>query len=389
MGRLAASIICNNSIAALTNRVMDSFKGRITHLVSGDLWGGAEALVFALAQEQHRLRPGDVHCIVMNPGQLAARLIDSGIPTTTLDESRQGLRELLRAVGGVVRKFAPRIVHAHRQKENLLAALLAPFHFREGRAFRRVATIHGMPEPVRGGNVLRRSLINSVNALVFRQGLDAIVGVSQDIASRFQARFPRARVVAIHNGVAVPEHIGKGAGTHHERLRLLALGRLVPIKRFDRLGALSDALAGALASRPVITLAGDGPLHSELRELLKPDDPDGGFCMPGFVTDTSALLRETDGVIITSDHEGIPMAVLEALSGGVPVFGFHVGGLPEIAAPGVPLRLVPAGDVQELAREIVRFFTQNDPGVRTAPPPRWTFDIRECARAYGRLYASL
>jgi glycosyltransferase involved in cell wall biosynthesis len=126
-----------------------------------------------------------------------------------------------------------------------------------------------------------------------------------------------------------------------------------------------------------------------LRDLLKPDAPGSRFRMPGFVSDTRPLLAESDALVITSDHEGIPMAALEALAAGIPVFAFRVGGMPEIGAPDLPLQLAPPGDTSALAGEIAHYFTHHAPGTRIAPPPGWSFDIRECARAYEHLYSSL
>ncbi len=288
-----------------------------------------------------------------------------------------------------MRSFAPRVLHAHRQKENLLA-LLASLRL-SGRAPLRITTVHGMPEPVTRGNPLRRRAANLVNSATLRFGFDAIVGVSQDIALALRSRYPVSRVSFVHNGVPVPTSLG-APGPEAPRgrpLRLLALGRLVPIKRFERLRELSDALAVTTVSRPIITLAGDGPLQSQLRTALAADDPRSGVRMPGFVADTAGLLRESDALLVTSDHEGIPMSVLEALASGIAVFAFRVGGLPEIAAPGLPLHLAPAGDVKALAAEIVSYFTKQAPGTRIPPPADWAFDIRQCAAAYERLYATL
>ena len=44
------------------------------HFASGDLWGGAEAVVYTLIREQHRRDPQRVACVLMNRGQLADKL---------------------------------------------------------------------------------------------------------------------------------------------------------------------------------------------------------------------------------------------------------------------------------------------------------------------------
>jgi glycosyltransferase involved in cell wall biosynthesis len=365
---------------------MPIFEGRVTHLVSGDLWGGAEAMVFALALEQHRLRPGSVACVVMNPGRLAILLEQAGIPTTILDEGQQGFSILLRQVRKHIKLFRPHVLHAHRQKENLLAALV---RLTSRAAPRCVTTVHGMPEPRATGAILRRLGIELTNAAVMRHGLNAIVTVSLDMAGMFKKAYPGTRVLCIHNGTGIQITSNRHAVPTPRPLQLLALGRLVTIKRFERLRPLSDAIMAAQNARPVITLAGDGPLDSQLRDAFTSDGAVETVRMIGFAADVTDLLEETDALVMTSDHEGIPMAVLEALARGVPVFAFDVGGLPEIAATNVPLHLVPKGDVGALAREIVQFFTVNSLGTRIPPPPAWSFDIRECARAYDRLYGEV
>jgi hypothetical protein len=111
--------------------------------------------------------------------------------------------------------------------------------------------------------------------------------------------------------------------------------------------------------------------------------------MRGFVRDTDGLLAECDALVICSDHEGIPMSALEALARGIPVFGFRVGGLPELITPGAPIRLVAPGDSAALAHSIVTYFAEVPPGQRTPPALDWPFDILQCVRSYDSLYLSL
>lgn len=363
---------------------------RVLHVASGDLWGGAEAVVFALALEQQRTAPGSVACVTMNDGILAEKLRAAGVRTWTFDERTQGTARLTASVVACLREFAPRIVHAHRQKENVIALLAALRHRPRPRL---VTTVHGLPEPIRGSNTLRRRLVALANRWAVRAGFDAIVSVSHEIQATLQNLYSAARVTCIHNGIPVQRAddvtVAGERRTASGPLRLLALGRLVPIKRFERLGELSDALVALGGMRPVVTLAGDGPLQRELRIALGADDGRRNVRMPGFVSGTEALLQATDALVMTSDHEGVPMAVLEALAQGVPVFGFKVGGLPEIATTGVPMQLSEPYDTAAMARDIAHYFTVNSPGTRSRPPPDWEFDIRQCARGYQLLYERL
>jgi glycosyltransferase involved in cell wall biosynthesis len=77
----------------------------------------------------------------------------------------------------------------------------------------------------------------------------------------------------------------------------------------------------------------------------------------GFVerSETEQALLSTDVCLLPSYYEGMPLAVLEALSFGVPVVGFDIAGT--AAAVGRAGLLVPPGDVDECARALVRVIT--------------------------------
>jgi glycosyltransferase involved in cell wall biosynthesis len=233
---------------------------------------------------------------------------------------------------------------------------------------------------------LRRRITELVNDVTLSRGFDAMVAVSHDIERRMRSKFRRTRVLCIHNGIETQVATPRAAASG-DSLRLLAMGRLVPVKRFDRLRPIADALHG-LGMRPVITLAGEGPLLQELERELRPGDAASGIRMPGFVAQPATLFDESDALLITSDHEGIPMVALEALSRGIPVFGFAVGGLPEIAATPVPMQLVAPGDVVAMAQAICGYFA-GQRGQALRPPADWKFSIEHCAGEYENLYASV
>ena len=177
----------------------------VVHIASGDLWGGAEALVAELAREQHAAAPGQVACVVMNPGILATELINSGIRTLVLDESRSNVFKLATQTAQLVRDLRPDILHAHRQKENLIALLATWLRSTGVQRPRLVSTIHGLPEPVAANRGWRRRMVAAFNERILRTGFDAIVAVSRDIERTFRARFPAERIVCVHNGIRVPQ----------------------------------------------------------------------------------------------------------------------------------------------------------------------------------------
>lgn len=119
-------------------------------------------------------------------------------------------------------------------------------------------------------------------------------------------------------------------------LRMLFVGRLCQPKRPDRFLRIAGRVVKE--SRPVrvrAVMAGDGPLRETVMALapahgLGPDN----FEWLGEQTDMSRVYRDGDFLVMSSDHEGTPNAVLEAMSYGLPVAATSVGGIPQVLAHG-------------------------------------------------------
>ena len=96
----------------------------VLHLISGDLWAGAESLLYNLALAQHSSPQTTVSVIVLNDGILAKRLREAGIPVHIVPESRHGFIATLFRIHRFARELHPDIIHSHRQKENILAGIV-------------------------------------------------------------------------------------------------------------------------------------------------------------------------------------------------------------------------------------------------------------------------
>ncbi len=129
--------------------------------------------------------------------------------------------------------------------------------------------------------------------------------------------------------------------------RLVAVGRLIPIKGFD---LLLRAFAEARQEVPELTLelAGAGHLEAELRATA----PDGVVLL-GRVSPPGPLYERNAIAVVPSRGEGFGMVALEAAERGRAAIVSDVGGLPEIVADGETGLVVPVGDARALARAIV------------------------------------
>jgi glycosyltransferase involved in cell wall biosynthesis len=118
----------------------------------------------------------------------------------------------------------------------------------------------------------------------------------------------------------------------------------VPEKRWD---VLIDALAGSAG--PSAVVAGHGPLREELERRA------GEVAAPvrflGAIDDVPALLGLARCYVQTSDSEGLPLALLEALSLGLPAVVTAVGGVRDVV-PDDAARLVAPGDAGVVRRAL-------------------------------------
>jgi glycosyltransferase involved in cell wall biosynthesis len=172
------------------------------------------------------------------------------------------------------------------------------------------------------------------------------------------ARVPGADLDVIHMGVElaplVPRRHSEGA------FRLVAVGGLVPVKGH---AILLAALRAALAQDPTrsiaLEIAGDGPLRAELAELVQRLDLRDRVRFLGLVPHDSLLAGMRDGrwdAIVHASieqgdlHEGIPVALMEAMSARLPVIATASGGVSELVSDAGSL--VPPGDPAALAAAI-------------------------------------
>jgi glycosyltransferase involved in cell wall biosynthesis len=136
-------------------------------------------------------------------------------------------------------------------------------------------------------------------------------------------------------------------------LRLLTAGRLVEQKRHDRFIRLISCLRRSLPMAIRGIIAGDGPKANELRSLTKElelTDNDIEFC--GVTQDMKGLYGKADVFVLTSDWEGTPNVVLEAMACGVPVVSTNVGDVEAVIQDGVSGFVVRPDDEEALAARV-------------------------------------
>jgi glycosyltransferase involved in cell wall biosynthesis len=239
------------------------------------------------------------------------------------------------------------VVHAHDYKTNLLALLLS-----RACGVRALSTVHGWT----GHSARERYCYYPTDKRILSR-FPRLIAVSTDIARELVNHgAPPARVTTVLNGID-PQHFKRdltkvtaaraALGAVPGEFVIGAVGRLEPQKRFD---ILLDAFKRIHAERPDtrLVIAGDGSLKQALtaqRDALGLHD----HCvLTGHVDDVISLHHGFDLFAQSSDYEGTPNAVLEAMAMETPIVATEAGGTAELVYDGQTGRIIPIGRVERL-----------------------------------------
>lgn len=268
------------------------------------------------------------------------------IPVFCLDERRSIFEDRMRSVLDCLAQFKPTVVLAN----------LGPVSFE---------VLRYVPP-----GVFRIGAIQSDDPAVYDTAshyiavMDALAAVSATIKRKAEAdvRFSGVPVKSLPYGVPMPEDLSALRGKTSGALRILYLGRLDQEQKRVRLfPEILKKLENADISFQW-TVAGEGPCRPFLETNMRTVRPDQSVSIIGPVkyAEVPRLLAAHDVFLLTSDYEGLPLSLLEAMGHGlVPVVSNVESGVREMVDQ-TNGALVPILDVDGYARAIIHLHEHRD-----------------------------
>jgi glycosyltransferase involved in cell wall biosynthesis len=227
----------------------------------------------------------------------------------------------------------------------------------------RIASHHGMIEGFSGWREkIHAWMINHDLA----QRIVCVSEMTRQIAIKEGVQ--AERVLVIQNGIRpVPiegvdrPRVRKEAGIQEQDVFLLSVGRLVYSKAHEYLIA---AMPEVLRQFPNVKvgICGDGVLRADLEAQIQSLGLSSSVKLLGMSDRVASYLASADVFVMPSRSEGLPIALLEAMSAGLPIIVTKVEGVNEVIVDGEQGLLVPIGDVDALARAILQLL--HDPAMR-------------------------
>jgi len=329
----------------------------VLHIASGDLWAGAEVQLFTLVRALHYSPGVSVRVILLNHGALEEKLHKGGVDVLVLEETNLSSLQILRKIKRSISEQRPDIIHTHRLKENILGSIAG--YLAGGVPSMR--TTHGAPEHRPSWRQLPKLIIRSLDRFTGKYIQRRIIAVSEELAVLLRQTFPAEKVRVIENGIDLNSLYTHGnnlisaAGTRPDTFRIGLAGRLVPVKRVDLFIKTARYVRDNYPDlNAEFHIFGDGPLRSELETLSRELNTDGIIHFEGHCEDMTDKLQNLDMLVMTSDHEGLPMILLEAMALKVAIVAHAVGGIPVLLDNGACGALVrdhcPEGYANEIRR---------------------------------------
>jgi glycosyltransferase involved in cell wall biosynthesis len=280
--------------------------------------------------------------------QLAASL---GVDYVEIPERHSFDPAIWPALRRLIRERRIDIVHGHEYKTDLLALLLA-----RAEGIAPIATAHGWT-----GHSSRERFVYYPADKWLLGRYPKVIAVSEQIRRTLIDRGAApATVVTVLNGID-PAVFHRDAGTGQSVRASLGIpeaapvigsvGRLEPQKRYD---LLIEAFVETRLHVPDLWLliAGEGSEKAALTELVARHGIESRCRLLGHRTDVKDLLRAFDLFVQSSDYEGTPNVVLEAMAMETPVVATTAGGTEQLIEDGVHGVLVPPGRSGPIAQAI-------------------------------------
>ena len=350
--------------------------------------------LFHLATRLARTEDIKLLVVLLNSGQLEEHLTQQGVEVCVLDESLLSSVLIFKQFNNIVKGFRPDIIHTHRAKENVIGGLTAKLH-----GCKSVRTVHGASEFDANLIQFRRFIFKQLDIFAGRLFQQKIIVVSDELKQKLSVSFSQAKLTIINNCVDInyiDTKASEPSNIHVDdnKFNVAFVGRFVPVKRVDIFYNIAKATVIANpASDCVFHMIGDGPLYEDIAQRIAEDALGERIKQYGFVANTAPLLKQMDLLLFTSDHEGLPMTLLEAMALGVPVLSRNLPSMRSVLCRGECGFILESDDIKDYVAVIASLADDDavarERAAKAAEEVKTTYNIENNVKEYLKLYGEI
>lgn len=282
---------------------------------------------------------------------------------------------------GSLRKYNPDIVHAHLQ---VMPYLLFPLYLSNVKV--KLYTVHNIAEKDAHG--INQKILN----FAFHKCGVTPVAISdlckKTIVSTYN--LDESLVPCIYNGIKTKLYSNdmEPEGKKLDMFTIINVGRFQPQKNHMLMLKVFKRIHDVKPNTQLV-LVGDGELHDQLKLYVDQNNLTQSVKFKGIISTVSEELSKADIYLMTSDWEGLPLSVLEAMAAGLPIIATKAGGVIDIVCNGKNGFLHNIGDEQGLVKSLLELINNHDKleeFSRSSREMSQEYDISNCVSQYELLY---
>lgn len=337
---------------------MPPAKKKILYIITKSNFGGAQRYVFDLATSLDK-NQFEISVALGGSGALKGKLESAGIKTIavpSLERDISTLKEIKAFLNiyKIIKEVQPDIVHLNSSKAGVLGALACRIYNLPNLLYATRYTLHALIIYTAHGwafkekrKPINKKIIEYVSWLTIALSHKTIVVSKDDREKVSRFVFVQPRIILVHNGIDSPifregsdarriineKTGGKIAGKsfwvasiaelHKNKGLEYAINAFALIKR-------QEIANNKTASNTAYIIIGGGEEKENLQTMIEREGLTDTVTLAGEYQGASELLKAFDLFLLPSLKEGLPYAILEAGSAGLPIIATNVGGVTEV-----------------------------------------------------------
>ncbi|MCA9217620.1 MAG: glycosyltransferase [Planctomycetales bacterium] len=325
--------------------------------------GGADEIILRTAANVSRERIEMKLCFFRhrddNEFTFEGRSRELGLEYCDIKHSGAFDLSVLPRLRAVISDFNPSVVHSHDYKANFFNRAVA-----RRNKHKTLATSHGWT----GHGFVERFIYYPCDRRILRK-FDRVIGVSNEIRDTLISSGVQSdKVSVLLNGIdpadyqpspEIRNRVRRDLGIDETDVVIGAVGRVERQKRFD-LTLIAFAEIQKNVPNAQLLIAGEGSLKREIESQILNMGLQHCCRMLGHCPDMRETYQAFDVLVQSSDYEGTPTVVVEAMALGIPVVATDAGGTAQLAFPNEHALIVPCGDTSAIAAAVMQSIQNRD-----------------------------
>lgn len=356
-------------------------KTRVMLLIPQLYTGGIQKMVVELAAHLDK-NQADVVIVSLKPrsGEIFEKTADEYNLNVCYLNKKNGVDfSVIPQIYAAIRKYRPDVLHANQRTLTyaLWPAVLCGVK-------RIMYTVHNVADQDAHG--IDRKIIK----LAHRWFSVQLVAISdlcrKSIAQVYQTE--ESMIPCVYNGVDV--EFFRKENKEKRTICFLAVGRMSAQKNYLLMLQAFKAVHD-IHPEATLTILGDGEDRERMEAFCRENGLSDSVVMPGNVSNVREYMWKAQVFLMSSDYEGLPVTVLEAMAAGLPIVATKAGGIVDIVSEGQNGRLVDIGDEKSLIDAMLCMYENKEMrDAFSAESERYAqkYSITHCADAYLDLYTS-